>query len=207
MSEKVETSMSRKMRRVIIAVVAVFLIATAIIVPIEKSKNSEAVRLEAYQQAVSLLKAQEYWDAYDAFYYIKGYRNSDALYEYSFSRGAFAYNNRDNYDDIEGALYNIPNDYDGEFSSEISEFKVKFEAIYTAYLLNEAKSEISPAVVEQNDSASTFTPTHSGSSSNSSTNADEYNASDYSHPDDFYYDNPDDFYDYEEAEDYWDENS
>ena len=73
--------MSRKMRRVIIAVVAVFLIATAIIVPIEKSKNSEAVRLEAYQQAVSLLKAQEYWDAYDAFYYIKGYRVEDSFYD------------------------------------------------------------------------------------------------------------------------------
>ena len=73
MSEKVKTSMSRKMLRVIIAVAAVLFIATAIIVRVEMSNKSEAVRLEAYQQAVSLLKAQEYWDAYDAFYYLKGY--------------------------------------------------------------------------------------------------------------------------------------
>ncbi len=73
MSEKVKTSMSRKMRRVIIAVVTALLIAGAIIVPVEMSNKSDAVRLEAYHQAVSLLKAQEYWDAYDAFYYLKGY--------------------------------------------------------------------------------------------------------------------------------------
>lgn len=36
---------------------------------------------------------------------------------------------------------------------------------------------------------------------------DPYNASDYSHPEDFYYDYYDDFWDYEDAEDYWDEHS
>ena len=33
----------------------------------------------------------------------------------------------------------------------------------------------------------------------------EFPASDYAHPDDFYYDYYDDFYDYEDAEDYWEE--
>lgn len=33
--------------------------------------------------------------------------------------------------------------------------------------------------------------------------SDPYHASDYSHPDDFYYDYYDDFWDYEDAEDYW----
>lgn len=34
---------------------------------------------------------------------------------------------------------------------------------------------------------------------------EKYPASDYVHPDDFYYDYYDDFYDYEDAEDYWEE--
>ncbi len=34
---------------------------------------------------------------------------------------------------------------------------------------------------------------------------DEYNAGDYLHPDDFYYDHYDDFWDFEDAEDYWEE--
>lgn len=36
---------------------------------------------------------------------------------------------------------------------------------------------------------------------------DPYNASDYAHADDFYYDHWDDFVDFEEAEDYYDEHS
>lgn len=35
---------------------------------------------------------------------------------------------------------------------------------------------------------------------------DPYNAKDYVDPDDFYYDNYDDFWDFEDAEDYWEEN-
>ena len=34
---------------------------------------------------------------------------------------------------------------------------------------------------------------------------DPYHAGDYAHPDDFYYDHYDDFWDYEDAEDYWEE--
>ena len=39
----------------------------------------------------------------------------------------------------------------------------------------------------------------------SSPSSDPYGASDYAHPDDFYYDYYDDFWDYEDAEDYWEE--
>lgn len=46
----------------------------------------------------------------------------------------------------------------------------------------------------------TTKPTPSPSTNPSS---DPYNASDYAHPDDFYYDYYDDFWDYEDAEDYW----
>ena len=43
------------------------------------------------------------------------------------------------------------------------------------------------------------------SSSSTKKSTDPYHAKDYSHPDDFYYDYYDDFWDYEDAEDYWDE--
>ena len=45
-----------------------------------------------------------------------------------------------------------------------------------------------------------------GSRRKSST-SDPYNASDYAHADDFYYDHRDDFFDYEEAEDYYDKHN
>lgn len=38
-------------------------------------------------------------------------------------------------------------------------------------------------------------------------NDDPFNAGDYSDPEDFYYDNYDDFWDYEDAEDYWEEHN
>ena len=40
-------------------------------------------------------------------------------------------------------------------------------------------------------------------SSSSTKKSDPFHASDYAHPDDFYYDYYDDFWDYEDAEDYW----
>ena len=44
-------------------------------------------------------------------------------------------------------------------------------------------------------------------SNNVKEDADPYNASDYSDPEDFYYDYYDDFWDFEDAEDYWNEHS
>ena len=41
------------------------------------------------------------------------------------------------------------------------------------------------------------------SSTNKKSSSDPYQAKDYAHPDDFYYDYYDDFWDYEDAEDYW----
>ncbi len=36
---------------------------------------------------------------------------------------------------------------------------------------------------------------------------DEFDADEYAHPDDFYYDHYDDFVDFEEAEDYWEDHN
>ena len=41
------------------------------------------------------------------------------------------------------------------------------------------------------------------STTNKKSTSDPYQAKDYAHPDDFYYDYRDDFWDYEDAEDYW----
>lgn len=47
---------------------------------------------------------------------------------------------------------------------------------------------------------------YSGSKSKSkSSSSDPYDAKSYAHPDDLYYDYPDDFWDYEDAEDYWED--
>ena len=43
------------------------------------------------------------------------------------------------------------------------------------------------------------------SSTKKKSSSDPYGAKDYAHPDDFYYDYYDDFWDYEDAEDYWEE--
>lgn len=51
-------------------------------------------------------------------------------------------------------------------------------------------------------SSRSYSSSKSKSKSNSS---DPYDAKSYAHPDDLYYDHPDDFWDYEDAEDYWEE--
>ena len=45
---------------------------------------------------------------------------------------------------------------------------------------------------------------YSGTRSKTSS-SDPYNAKSYAHPDDLYYDYPDDFWEYEDAEEYWEE--
>lgn len=54
-------------------------------------------------------------------------------------------------------------------------------------------------------STSSSKSTISRKSSSSKNSSDPYDAKDYAHPDDFYYDHYDDFVDFEEAEDYWDD--
>lgn len=49
-----------------------------------------------------------------------------------------------------------------------------------------------------------YTPAPSTHKTTTNT-TDPYNAKDYAHPDDFYYDYYDDFWDYEDAEEYWEE--
>lgn len=66
---------------------------------------------------------------------------------------------------------------------------------------NDKKESTTSTSVKSADSYS-YTPRKSYSDDD-----DPYDAKDYAHPDDFYYDHYDDFYDYEDAEDYWNDNS
>ena len=56
-----------------------------------------------------------------------------------------------------------------------------------------------------NSKSSSGSRKSSSGSSSKKKSSDPYGASDYAHPDDFYYDYYDDFWDYEDAEDYWEE--
>ena len=76
--------------------------------------------------------------------------------------------------------------------------------IFTARCVNGVVTDVF------DDRAHPYKPSSSSSSSSSSKKSssstkksDPFHASDYAHPDDFYYDNYDDFWDYEDAEDYW----
>ena len=55
--------------------------------------------------------------------------------------------------------------------------------------------------------ASSTSSSKSSSSKKSTKNDDPYDAKSYAHPDDFYYDYPDDFWDYEDAEEYWEDHN
>ena len=76
--------------------------------------------------------------------------------------------------------------------------------IYTARCVN---GEVTDIFDHRDDPYKQSSDSNSSSSSKkSSTSAkksDPFHASDYVHPDDFYYDYYDDFWDYEDAEDYW----
>lgn len=54
-------------------------------------------------------------------------------------------------------------------------------------------------------STSSTYKSYSSSSKSKSSSSDPYDAKSYAHPDDLYYDYPDDFWDYEDAENYWEE--
>lgn len=56
-------------------------------------------------------------------------------------------------------------------------------------------------------SSSTSKPSlsYSSGSKSKSSSSDPYDAKSYAHPEDLYYDYPDDFWDYEDAENYWNE--
>lgn len=69
------------------------------------------------------------------------------------------------------------------------------------------KSSTSKDTSSTNKSTGAESNIKSSSKSSGRKNDDPYNAKDYVHPDDFYYDYFDDFIDFEEAEDYWNEHN
>ena len=76
--------------------------------------------------------------------------------------------------------------------------------IYTARCVNGVVTNIFDHRDDPYKQSSGSNSSNSSKKSSSSTKkSDPFHASDYAHPDDFYYDYYDDFWDYEDAEDYW----
>ena len=70
---------------------------------------------------------------------------------------------------------------------------------YTIWVSEATNRVVKVSITDPTPSAKRSSSTKKKSSS------DPYGAKDYAHPDDFYYDYYDDFWDYEDAEDYWEE--
>lgn len=75
-----------------------------------------------------------------------------------------------------------------------------------------SKSSYTPAYTTVTTTRPTITTTNKVTSRNTTKKtttrkAEEYGAQDYDDPEDFYEDHYDDFWDYEDAEDYWEENN
>lgn len=97
---------------------------------------------------------------------------------------------RHNYEYINGEQY-LANLYD---------YKSGNRTIFTARCVRGVVTEVWDC-----RDAVPYVPSHRPSSGNHEEDHDEYNASDYSNEEDFYYDHYDDFYDYYDAEEYWNE--
>ena len=75
--------------------------------------------------------------------------------------------------------------------------------IFTARCINGEVYQVFDHRSDPYKQSSGSSSSSSKKSSSSTKKSDPFHASDYAHPDGFYYDNYDDFWDYEDAEDYW----
>ena len=67
--------------------------------------------------------------------------------------------------------------------------------------------EASSTKKSSSTSSSKSSSSKNSSSKKSTKDDDPYDAKSYAHPDDLYYDYPDDFWDYEDAEEYWEDHN
>ena len=68
-------------------------------------------------------------------------------------------------------------------------------------------SPLSNSKPTSSDASKSLSLSKDKSSSSTKKSSDLYDAKSYAHPDDFYYDNRDDFWDYEDAEEYYNEHN
>ena len=99
--------------------------------------------------------------------------------------------------------------------SSPSRYSSSYHSYGTSYSTH-SKSSYSSSSKSYSNASSSSKPTSSNiskslssskykSSSSAKKSSDPYDAKSYAHPDDFYYDNRDDFWDYEDAEEYYNE--
>ena len=78
---------------------------------------------------------------------------------------------------------------------------------YSSYSTSSSNSSSSSSGSSSSRSTGTYSGNSSSKTKTKNSSSDPYDAKSYYHPDDFYYDHYDDFWDYEDAEDYWEEHN
>ena len=163
----------------------------------------------AYTKAEKMITVGDYSNALDELQKILGeYKDSDGLNALC---RAHEYESEGDCKMACVCLYDVTFRYqNAEQMREINNFKSRMEQCFYEEVDRETEEERKAEKESVETKAENSGSGKSGyyyKSSKSNSDDDPYNASDYSHPDDFYYDHYDDFWDYEEAEEYYEEHN
>ena len=163
----------------------------------------------AYTKAEKMITDGDYSNALDELQKILGeYKDSDGLNALC---RAHEYESEGDCKMAYVCLYDVTFSYqNAEQMGEINNFKSRMEQCFYEKVDREFEEERKAEKESAETKAENSSSGKRGyyyNSSKSNSDDDPYNASDYSHPDDFYYDHYDDFWDYEEAEEYYEEHN
>ena len=156
---------------------------------------SEAHKEQQYEQALALYDAEDYDGAYNLFYPLRDWKTEANAYAHIcrarvlLSQGKPTEARWEMYD---VSLFSLPE----EFALTVQSVNRTIDSAISA-----AQPASTPAPTPTPATRPSWTPTPS--TGRKWYDEDEYDASDYDDPDDFYYDHYDDFFDYYDAEDYW----
>ena len=205
--EDSEVKQFKKMRIVkrIVAIIVLLAVTAAIAVPL----TMNYVRKEAeYRAAESLVWNEYYSNAIQKLEALEdeNYKDTQALIAYCQSHIKYARGDYKNaYFDLYGVQFKHQN---AQNSEEIRRYREILNDIYNSYIENSIysyKAASTTARTTKYEPTTKRSYNYKSYTKNRTTYADPYDAKSYGNADDFYYDHYDDFFDYEEAEDYYNE--
>ena len=185
--------MSKKKTAKIAVIVGILIFAFLVYIPI-----SEAHRERQYVQALEYYHDSFYQEAYDLFYPLQNWKPEANAYAHICRARVlldtgYAFEASTEMKDV--SVDGLPEDL-------VRSVKTMNRAIDIA-LSNKARTETTTPRPMMPISTPKPVWTPMPNTGYKSYDEDEYDASDYSNPDDFYDDHYDDFFDYDEAEEYW----
>ena len=189
---------------VICALIMIGILVFAVLIEKMPEHMDDVNNITAYRTAEKLIAEEKYADALNELGKINGsYQDSNGLEELC---RAHQYEAKGEYGLAYACLYKASFRYqDTAQMQKINIFKARMEQGFyrevESELEEERKAEAESTTDENKKSKNKWLPSSGGWDDDD----DPYDASDYSHPDDFYYDHYDDFYDFEEAEEYYEE--